>query len=450
MKQIKKILLLILLLASIINSIAQVTIGSGEEPSPGALLDLKQSGTTTKGLLLPRVSLESLNGDLGKSLDANKAQTETLDSQVHVGLTVYNVAISETPVNRRCPGVHVWDGSVWVPLVPYPDPLENKVLRSVSNRNFDFLDPDDPTGWPEDKEADRAANSYALGYIGKWTDDRDNEEYNYTRFYVGYKKRDATYDIQRSYNCDTSTPPNWITEDQEIRHEKIFDDGVWMTQNLRAMKQVDGTTFVLNNKSNKSTTVHQYFYPNNQVANIAREGVLYNWAAAMNLGTAEGKTPFPDGSISEGGPDADDVILQGICPKGWHLSNDQEWTDLERAIIANPDKFSTVTQASDISYAGPIARGDNHGTAMKTTVTIAGYPSQGQSFTSDNGGFEVFLASYGRDGTVMGYGGNVVYWCASAYFSAAWIRDFSRSKGSVSRSASNTTDMYFVRCKKGE
>ncbi len=40
---------------------AQVTIGSLDKPIDGALLDLKESGTTTKGLSLPRVELKEID-----------------------------------------------------------------------------------------------------------------------------------------------------------------------------------------------------------------------------------------------------------------------------------------------------------------------------------------------------------------------------------------------------
>ena len=47
--------------------------------------------------------------------------------------------------------------------------------------------------------------------------------------------------------------------------------------------------------------------------NYTTYGVLYNWPAAMN--GAAGSISVPSG-------------VQGICPSGWHLPSDAEWTIL--------------------------------------------------------------------------------------------------------------------------
>ena len=81
---------------------AQVTIGSGEEPNADALLDLTENsaGTSTKGLLLPRVSL------------ASTISAGPLSSHV-AGMTVYNTA-TEGDVT---PGYYYNDGTKWVRLL---------------------------------------------------------------------------------------------------------------------------------------------------------------------------------------------------------------------------------------------------------------------------------------------------------------------------------------------
>ncbi len=61
MRTIKNLLLIHMMMLLGLSQIdAQVTIGSGNPPNTNALLDLKESGTTsTKGLLMPRVALIS-------------------------------------------------------------------------------------------------------------------------------------------------------------------------------------------------------------------------------------------------------------------------------------------------------------------------------------------------------------------------------------------------------
>ncbi|MBR5982399.1 MAG: leucine-rich repeat protein, partial [Bacteroidales bacterium] len=56
-----------------------------------------------------------------------------------------------------------------------------------------------------------------------------------------------------------------------------------------------------------------YFYPNDDEANVATYGYLYNWSAAMNGEESSDRNPSG---------------VQGICPNGWHLPSSSEWAQL--------------------------------------------------------------------------------------------------------------------------
>jgi uncharacterized protein (TIGR02145 family) len=91
---------------------AQITIGSTVAPIPGALLELKEEGTTTKGLLLPRVKLTDAT-DI--TVDISGVTSANADD--HIGLTIYSTEVfGINPVN--CPGPYVWNGEQWQPLIP--------------------------------------------------------------------------------------------------------------------------------------------------------------------------------------------------------------------------------------------------------------------------------------------------------------------------------------------
>jgi hypothetical protein len=102
MKLIKQVLLAVTLLASSMALEAQVTIGSNNKPDFNALLDLKGNvdGSSSKGLLLPRVALSSTT--LASPLTAFVK-----------GMTVYNTAIA----GDVTPGYYYSDGSKWIRLV---------------------------------------------------------------------------------------------------------------------------------------------------------------------------------------------------------------------------------------------------------------------------------------------------------------------------------------------
>jgi len=78
---------------------AQVGINT-VTPDPNAILDIS---STTKGLLLPRVSLTAIN--LSAPLSANSA-----------GMTVYNTATAGTKPNNVTPGYYYNNGSQWLQL----------------------------------------------------------------------------------------------------------------------------------------------------------------------------------------------------------------------------------------------------------------------------------------------------------------------------------------------
>ena len=82
---------------------SQVTIGSLEPPNANALLDLKEtsSGTSTHGLLLPRVALQST---------ISPAPMTSHEP----GMCVYNTSST----NDVTPGVYYNNGTRWIRMVP--------------------------------------------------------------------------------------------------------------------------------------------------------------------------------------------------------------------------------------------------------------------------------------------------------------------------------------------
>lgn len=93
--------------------------------------------------------LKSLTIDIAGG-ETNMAQTlegttsaDLWDKDKHIGLLVYNVNTIETPTKRICPGMHVWDGEFWQPIVSYADPIEVKELDNSQPivRGFQYLDP---------------------------------------------------------------------------------------------------------------------------------------------------------------------------------------------------------------------------------------------------------------------------------------------------------------------
>ncbi|NDV94352.1 hypothetical protein D0T84_05390 [Dysgonomonas sp. 521] len=99
---------------------AQITIGEGEEPVDGALLQLKdkpnvtgKSVNATKGLGMPRVELTS-ETDLFPMYpnDATYTAVKATEDPKHAGLMVYNLSTT-APFTE---GVYIWNGAKWLPV----------------------------------------------------------------------------------------------------------------------------------------------------------------------------------------------------------------------------------------------------------------------------------------------------------------------------------------------
>ena len=94
-------------------------------------------------------------------------------------------------------------------------------------------------------------------------------------------------------------------------------DQIWMAENLAYLP---GVNMVADGSEDAAGSYYYvYGYDGTNVAdakatdNYATYGVLYNWTAAMD-GEAS-STTNPSG-------------IQGVCPAGWHLPSDAEWTEL--------------------------------------------------------------------------------------------------------------------------
>jgi hypothetical protein len=107
----KVIGLLVIVASFCTGAHAQVTIGSGDSPAKGALLDVKEQNganggpTSTKGILFPRVALDA--PDLLSPLVSAATNTDKL---MHKGIVVYNITTS----GNLKEGLYSWNGNEWI------------------------------------------------------------------------------------------------------------------------------------------------------------------------------------------------------------------------------------------------------------------------------------------------------------------------------------------------
>ena len=175
----------------------------------------------------------------------------------------------------------------------------------------------------------------------------------------------------------------------------------WFGENLRTTTYSDGTTIpnVPDNSAWIQLTSGGRCNFDNDANNVETYGRLYNWAAASNGA--------------------------GLCPSGWHVPTDQDWTILENSV-------------ANSGYSG------NESEALKATT---GWPAGSNG--SDIFGFSA-LPSRLRSGSDGGfnYPASSYWWSQSSNGSAAWSRSLHQDDPAILRASNNPRNGFSIRCVK--
>ena len=110
----------------------------------------------------------------------------------------------------------------------------------------------------------------------------------------------------------------------------------WLADNMRCTHAPSTGTYIVNNQFTTGTSI-AYTYTgkmarwyNNDSATYASKhyGLLYNWNAAVDVyNTSYGELSV-NTSSNNAVPQTFTGNRQGICPRGWHVPSDDEWTSL--------------------------------------------------------------------------------------------------------------------------
>jgi uncharacterized protein (TIGR02145 family) len=116
---------------------------------------------------------------------------------------------------------------------------------------------------------------------------------------------------------ETTTGTFTDTRDGKVYNWVQIGDQVWMAENLAYLPSVNRVSDGSENAAGSYYYVYGYDGTNvadaKATANYTTYGALYNWTAAMD--GSNSSTANPSG-------------VQGVCPTGWHLPSDAEWTEL--------------------------------------------------------------------------------------------------------------------------
>lgn len=205
------------------------------------------------------------------------------------------------------------------------------------------------------------------------------------------------------------------SRDSAVYKTVTIGNQIWMAENLKYLPSVMDSSAI-------SKTMHYYYvygYDGTNVAdakatsNYSTYGVLYNWTAAMN--GAKSRPTNPSG-------------VQGVCPTGWHLPSDSEWTEL-----------TDYLGGANVLGAG--------GKLKETGIAHWNNPNTGAtnetSFTALSGGKRQ------SDGTFSELGVEGYWWSATQQLADyAYFRFMSYNHNNVNEGYFNKALGFSVRCVK--
>jgi uncharacterized protein (TIGR02145 family) len=186
---------------------------------------------------------------------------------------------------------------------------------------------------------------------------------------------------------DEDSPSNGVTDiDGNVYDTVTIGTQVWMAENLKTTNYSDGTPIPLVNNTISwdalTETSKAYCWYNDDIANKATYGALYTWAAAMN--GAAGTNNNPSG-------------IQGVCPTGWHLPSDAEWTQMENYLADNGYNYDGTTGGGSDKIAKSLTSTSGWNSSSNTgAVGNTDYPAyrNKSGFTALPGGFRSTLGAF--------------------------------------------------------
>ena len=219
-------------------------------------------------------------------------------------------------------------------------------------------------------------------------------------------------EFSQSCHCDNPTSgygPNLYDIEGNSYKTVYIGSQQWMAENLKTAKYNDGTTIpnITDNTQWLSNTTGAWAYYNNDTAYNAKYGKLYNWYAVSS--TTNGN--------------------KNVCPTGWHVPTDVEWTVLTDYLGGGAAAGSKMKEVGTTNWNYPnthIPNSDATNTSM---------------FSALPGGYRYDNSYYygiSRDGT---------WWSSTEIFTDnAWIRILTNNAGDALSYYGSKRQGMSVRC----
>ena len=232
-------------------------------------------------------------------------------------------------------------------------------------------------------------------------------ETTYTRYvwaYDGCGYSAVTTLQQTTGTCSFCGSPITDVRDGKVYNTVLIGTQCWMAENLNIGTQINGSQ-----EQTDNSVIEKYCYSDEE-SNCTIYVGLYQWHELMQYVSTPG--------------------VQGLCPTGWHIPTDVEYTTL-----------TTFLGGENVA-----------GGKMKSTGTIPAAtglwldPNTGATNSSGFSGIPGGRRS--TDGTFINKSALVYYWSSTYYISAsyAWYRSLTFNSEGASRSFNGKEYGYSARC----
>ncbi len=205
---------------------------------------------------------------------------------------------------------------------------------------------------------------------------------------------------------EVSCPASVTDIDGNVYSTVQIGEQCWMAENLKVERYRNGDILPtgLSNSAWISMTSGAFAVYNNTATNKDTYGLLYNWFAAVDP--------------------------RGLCPTGWHVPTDAEWTELTDLLGGQSDAGGKMKTTGSLEAGTGLWRAPN--TAATNSSGFSGLPGGFRDYNNGNFGNKGF------------YG----YWWSSSEYSTlvAWGRVLNYFGGEAFRDNAYMNYGFSVRC----
>lgn len=241
---------------------------------------------------------------------------------------------------------------------------------------------------------------------------------------VDFTPLDAATYISSSKTVNINVISNTVSDvDGNIYNAITIGTQIWLVENLKTTHYNDGTPIphITDNTAWEALITPAYCWYNNDASTYkATYGALYNW--------------YTVDSASNGN--------KNICPVGWHVPIDNEWTTLENYLISNGYNYDGTNTNNKIAKSLAAATNWLSATAEGSPGNTD-YPlfRNKSGFTALPGGTRYSIGTFDNN-SKLGY-----WWSATeSNFSAAFNRAIYFNNSKVEKSMTGFVSGYSIRC----